>query len=77
MRPYSSATCGTEDLRDVRTYMSASSSTKRIALGGFDGTSPPFKAMRIYHWDGVAAEMTAAQIKALLESFGAAVAWSP
>lgn len=56
-------------------YTSASTSAKRVGIGGFDATSAPFHARAVYLWTGAAAEMSNATLKALMESFGAGVTW--
>jgi hypothetical protein len=44
-------------------------------VGGYDATSAPFHARRVWQWNGAAAEMTKPELAALVRSLGAEVPW--
>ncbi len=67
---------GNEDFKHTHGYTAPSSTTKRIGIGGFDATSAPMRALRVWYWEGENAEWTQAQIKEFLIALGAGVAWT-
>lgn len=72
------ALVGCEDFKIEPGYVAPSSSSKYLGIGAVSGDpqAAPFRALRKYVWTGAAAEKSKAQIKLLLEAFGATVAWS-
>ncbi len=67
---------GDEDQVFEPAYVSASSTTRRLGVGGFDATSQEQQVLAIWHWEGADAEtMTKSNVKLLLQALGATVAW--
>ena len=68
---------GNEGFKSQVGYVGPGTSVKRYGMGAFDENSAPFNCLRKYLWHGSNAEKSLTQIKALVESFGAGVAWTP
>lgn len=67
---------GDEDSVFEPAYVSASSTTRRLGVGGFDASSQEQLVLAVWHWEGADAEaMTKPNIKLLLQALGATVAW--
>jgi hypothetical protein len=69
------AYAGWEDVLHNSAYVSASSSTKRLGVGGYDAPSFACNVLAIYVW--LSTIPTKAQLKARLQAHGKTVAWSP
>ena len=68
---------GNEDFKAQVGYVGPGTNVKHFGMGAFDENSAPFNCLRKYLWHGADAEKSLTQIKALIESFGAGVAWTP
>lgn len=84
VRPYvlqvdlaNSVTALYDDAEKVIPTYSTTPSGKRVTLGGLGLNAPQCKHLYAALFIGTAAEMTAAQIKTLLQTLGWTVSWSP
>lgn len=65
----------TEDQKVQSVWGAAPSASKLLGWGGFDAGSVPFSGRALWLWNGAAAEGALADVRTIINSFGASCAW--